>query len=213
MKKNRKHNRRSILEKVGTVSSIGLVGTAGVGKVAGEDETNLSKKEKAKADQVIKIVNRDDISEKAKKQRLKKYDRKIIEYAIFPHSFTVSTESGNSSDSVGTAAVSENMTTTVTNTSKRGNDLWQLTLKTWWDYTGTDIESVSWDVSTDTWNGWSTVSTNVTDSTTENYDGGIGSWTVNGTGTFENSLNQQSCEITHVMYDHGDSDRTSCADP
>lgn len=213
MKKTTKLSRRDILGKIGTVSSIGLVGAAGVGKVAGKGETNLSEKEKVKADQVLEIVNRDDISEKAKKRKLEKYDQKIIEYAIFPHSFTVSTESSNGSDSVGTVAVSENMTTTVTNTSDAGNDLWQLTLKTWWDYTGTDIESVSWDVSTNTWNGWSTVSTNVTDSTTENYDGGIGSWTVNGTGTFENSFNQQSCEITHVMEDHGDSDRTSCADP
>lgn len=113
---------------------------------------------------------------------------------------------------MGTAAATEQITTTVTNTSAAGNDLWQLTLVTWWDYTGTDIESVSWDISTNTWNSWSTVSTNVTNSTTENYYGDIGSWTVNGTGTFENFTGaNQSCEITHVMYDHGDYDRYSCA--
>jgi hypothetical protein len=112
---------------------------------------------------------------------LEKYDSKIVEYTLLPHSKTVSTES--SSGSVGTAAVSEDMTNTVTNKNAAGDKLWQLTLKTWWDYTGTDIESVSWDISTDTWNEWSPVPTNVTDSTTDDSDGGVGYWTVKGTGT------------------------------
>lgn len=209
----RKHNRREVLEKIGAVSSIGLVGTQTVGKVEAKGEVDLTKEEEAKINQVLEIVNNERLSEASKKEKLEKYDTKIVEYALLPHSKTVSTESSGS-DSIGTAAASEDMTTTVTNKNATGDKLWQLTLKTWWDYTGTDIESVSWDISTDTWNGWSTVSTNVTDSTTENYYGGIGSWTVNGTGTFESFLgNQQSCEITHVMYDDGSSDRYSCADP
>lgn len=209
----KKYNRRELLEKVGAASSVGLIGTLATGKVEGKGEVDLTKKEKAKIDQVLGIVNNESLSEASKKEKLEKYDSKIVEYALLPHSKTVSTES-SSSGSVGTAAVSEDMTTTVTNKNATGDELWQLTLKTWWDYTGTDIESVSWDVSTNTWNEWSTVSTNVTDSTTDDSDGGIGYWTVNGTGTFESFLgNQQSCEITHVMYDHGDSDRYSCADP
>lgn len=182
-----------------------------MGKAREEDEADLSKEEKARADQVLKIVNRDDLTEAEKRRKLQRFDEKVVKYAIFPHSKTVTTES---SRSVGADAVTEKMTTTVTNTSDAGNDLWQLTLVTWWDYTGTDIKSVSWDVSTNTWNTWSTVSTNVTDSTDENYHGGIGSWTVDGTGTFENFTGaNQSCEITHVMEDDGSSSRYSCADP
>lgn len=208
-----KHNRREILKKVGVASSIGLIGTLSTGKVEGKGEVDLTKKEKAKIDQVLEIVNNERLSEASKKEKLENYDSKIIEYALLPHSKTVSTDS-SSSGSVGTTAASEDMTTTVTNKNASGDKLWQLTLKTWWDYTGTDIESVSWDLSTETWNGWSTVSMDVTDSTTENYYGGIESWTVDGTGTFESLLgNQQSCEITHVMYDDGSSNRYSCADP
>lgn len=205
-----KLNRRGVLEKVGTVSSIGLVGALAVGNVEGKSEVDLSEDEKAKIDQVLKIVNRSDLSEASKKDKLEKYSDKIIEYALLPHSKTVSTESSGSR-SVETDTASEDMTTTVTNRNANGDKLWRLTLSTWWDYTGTDIESVSWDISTETWNSWSTDSTNVTDSTTENYDGSIGSWTVNGTGTFESFIGtHQSCEITHVMYDHGDSDRYTC---
>ena len=210
----KKYNRRELLGKIGAVSSLGLVSTLTAGSVEGKGEVDLTKKEKAKIDQVLEIVNNESLSKASKKEKLEKYDSKIIDYALLPHSTTVNTESSSGSGSIGTAAVSEDMTTTVTNKNAMGDKLWQLTLQTWWDYTGTDIESVSWDVSTNTWNEWSTDSTNVTDSTTENYHGGIGSWTVNGNGTFESFLgNKQSCEITHVMFDHGDSNRTSCADP
>ena len=151
-----KLNRRDVLEKAGAASSIGLVGTLAVGQVEGKSEVNLSKKEKAKINQVLKIVNREDLSEASKKEKLERYSDKIIEYALLPHSKTVSrdkraqanTESG--SDLSVESAPSDNMTTTVTNKNATGDKLWQLTVTTWWTYTGTDIESVSWDISTDT---------------------------------------------------------------
>lgn len=71
-----KLNRSKLLEKVGTVSSIGLVGPSAVGQAHSKDEAELSNKEKARADQVLKIVNRADLSEAAKKEKLKKIRRR-----------------------------------------------------------------------------------------------------------------------------------------
>ncbi len=212
-----KSNRRELLKKADSVSAIGLIGSLPVGTVEAEDEVNLNKKERGKIDRVLEIVNNKDLSEASKKEKLEKFDDEIIEYALLPHSTTVSrekrvqqnTESG-SGLSVEASSVEDEMSTTVTNKNIVGDKLWEFTLVTWWGYTGTDIEYVGWDTLHNTWRGWSHDSTNVTDSTEENYQGGIGTWTVVGIGRFESFINTyQSCEIGHEMTDHGESDRYS----
>lgn len=170
-----KRNRRAVLKEICSVSSISLVGAGSIGNAAARSSSKSSNRNRAKAKQVLKIVNRDDLSDEQKKKQLARFDDALVEATLQGHNTEVTTgqmETGSDSG-ISVAAVDEQIYTTVTNKNAWGDKLWRFTLETGWGYTGLDITYVNWGTATDTWNSWSVDSTSVTDSTEENYDGGL----------------------------------------